>query len=590
MEVAKCLVDPTNSTVRNMTDNSTLCNISPDVNFEATLLFALLYILSYTLLTAVLILYAYGDKKDLGVHCNMGLIFFAFLVSTIAELSFQESEKLTYSISTTIVVFVFGIGVTFVASFYFFDIRRSAGDLRVLGHGHENIADFLWTITKIVVLLELFLLIGSLVKYDYLAAIFVFSGFFQKICQAWLYKYSLQYKIPAKNKFCGASWYLKIVALFNFSMWLDSIMTADLQGDHFIKSILSDSYSIFSSGYAALLIDYRLLCCILFVEHAIKIDGYISEKQNNEATACRPFTPADELDHDTVEASEEFKHDTSLLAGGGFLCGMVLLSLQIINGLQYKYLGPWTNIFGIIADFTTMVCGFFIIRKVKSAKIGKDTLFSVGIDILMASMGICGVLFWCLKGTLASTWAARSRRIPHNTAQYDYLCWNAIKFWCKPFSIVYQIYVFVKLDFYSACSDSMKRRKINHFLFPLLMLGFLSVFLNAIIDAYTGIIETLAKNSKMNILYLTVYQCGSPLHLGFCLHLFLHFYTINGKLTRSRKAGTTSPRPPPPPTTTKPTICKSLLQHLNTTGGQNQACSKDLDEKLQPLLDGQHIA
>ena len=66
----------------------------------------------------------------------------------------------------------------------------------------------------------------------------------------------------------AASWYLKIVSLFNFTMWLDSMVT---NSDGNIKKFFGQSFSIIDTANTALLIDYRLLCCLLFAEHALEV-------------------------------------------------------------------------------------------------------------------------------------------------------------------------------------------------------------------------------------------------------------------------------------------------------------------------------
>ena len=66
----------------------------------------------------------------------------------------------------------------------------------------------------------------------------------------------------------AASWYLKILSLFNFAMWLDSMVTTY---DGNIKMIFGQGWSIINTANIALLIDYRLLCCLLFAEHAMEV-------------------------------------------------------------------------------------------------------------------------------------------------------------------------------------------------------------------------------------------------------------------------------------------------------------------------------
>ena len=66
----------------------------------------------------------------------------------------------------------------------------------------------------------------------------------------------------------GATWYLKIVSLFNYTMWLDSMVQTS---DENIKMMFGQGWSAINTANIALLIDYRLLCCLLFAEHAVEV-------------------------------------------------------------------------------------------------------------------------------------------------------------------------------------------------------------------------------------------------------------------------------------------------------------------------------
>lgn len=61
-------------------------------------------------------------------------------------------------------------------------------------------------------------------------------------------------------------------------------------------------------------------------------------------------------------------------------------------------------------------------------------------------------------------------------------------------------------------------------------LAMLSVVINSMIDAYSGFIEKLVKDAKLNAVIMTVYQVGAPIHLGFSVHMFLYFIIVSSKV------------------------------------------------------------
>lgn len=512
--------------------SSDVCNFKTDVALETSMLFSGLSIVSLVLMSAILYLYSKGNEKSLGNECNLGMLFFSILVTVTADLSYQEVQRKTYFIYEIVVIFVFGIGIICYGAYKFFDIRRHDDDIKAIGEGNPHMSFFTWIITLLLAVLELFLFIGALIENDFLSALLIMAELIQKLLQAGLYHFDLRHRIPAKNKECGASWYLKIIALFNFSMWLESIMVADKVGEKIVKDVLKGGYSVFASIHAAMLIDYRLLLCMLFIEHSLVIDHRLARNENkNKSRACSPL---EELTFPSLEKEEKFKVETSRLAGLGFICGMCLAALQLMNALQYtQYLGPWTGLFGISADIIVAICAGFLIKQVGTLPLSTKKIkkrLPLGVDILVVGMGTIGLIFWVLKGAMATIWAGRVLAIPQSHREYQYLCWNGIKDCLRPLSILIQVYFFATTDIESLVKVEVKKTRSNHFLIPFLMMAFLSVFLNSLTDVYDGLVEELAEKANMSMIVLVLYKCGEPIHLGFALHMFVHLFIVNKKL------------------------------------------------------------
>ena len=58
------------------------------------------------------------------------------------------------------------------------------------------------------------------------------------------------------------------------------------------------------------------------------------------------------------------------------------------------------------------------------------------------------------------------------------------------------------------------------------MASFLSVFIMAVMDGHTRIVEELIESSGISSILITLIKVSEPLYLGYTLHLFLHFYIV----------------------------------------------------------------
>lgn len=507
-------------------------NYTVYANEEATLLFSSLSILISLVATSLLCCYLRANRgHDKGAFEHI-VLFIGIIISVIANLSYEDESAKIYFIYEIVYIVLFGILVTWFGWYFFFAIPVSTSNIKPIGDGKTNISRFILYITVPIGLIELFLIVGYFIEGNPIEIILISCGLLQKIFQAGLYHYSLRHKIPADERHHGASWFFKIMALFNFSMWLESITVADMQGSEVVNKYLQTGYSVFTYIYAALLIDYRLLCCMLFVEHAITIDKRTSqdEQQHNE----EDMRPTSTLVYDEERQAQQFKVHSSHMAGSGYMLGGILLATQLINAFQYtKYLGPWTNIFGIAAEVMVIIPGVILITRLNETK-RQSQHASSEMDLVVTLMGAIGLVFWFLKGFLTICWAVRASRISIKSTddqfEYEYLSWNSVRFTFRIISIVFQLYLFSKSEIQVYCQKEFQTRRSNHFLLASITLAMLSVVINSMIDAYSGFIEKLVKDAKLNAVIMTVYQVGAPIHLGFSVHMFLYFIIVSSKV------------------------------------------------------------
>lgn len=158
---------------------------------------------------------------------------------------------------------------------------------------------------------------------------------------------------------------------------------------------------------------------------------------------------------------------------------------------------------------------------------------SKGVDLMVGLMGVTGLTFWIFKTMLIGTWSL------HVSKKYYAFMWNDVKSGCRAMSCLFSIYFYMRTDHMLGCHGRIKFRLRNHFLLPCLMMTYLAVFLNSVVDSYNKTIKKEMKRSLPIILF-AVYEAGVPIHLGFCLHLSIHLLLMNGKMRESLKNSLTS--------------------------------------------------
>ncbi|XP_066918628.1 uncharacterized protein [Clytia hemisphaerica] len=280
--------------------------------------------------------------------------------------------------ASTILMLVISIVVIIAGSFMFFIEPTTP----VEEEKHDsNLAPFIVIITIIIILLELLIVIGSAFDGNYMNFFLFISGTIQKAVQLFIYHCRLCEFIPKRGRLYGASWYYKTIALINFILWVESIEVTKDRQTIYMEKILKGGYSIFAKAYTALIVDYRLICCILFVEHAFEIDKTIksdeTEKENqlrqDATTQRKPET--DEIHHSSFEEYQKFKSKVKLYKGAGVISGLGIVFLQTFNAMVYtgnNMVGPWTNVMGCVAVWSFFLAGILLLNKLKEEKQGEN--------------------------------------------------------------------------------------------------------------------------------------------------------------------------------------------------------------------------
>ena len=170
----------------------------------------------------------------------------------------------------------------------------------------------------------------------------------QKIIQAITYCSVLRYKKFSARYIENAKFYFKILAFFNFIEWVDSQVNGDrdvqLSGENVVYKAWFD---VFVTFYKALIIDYRLLCSLLFLEHAL--EDADAGADNNEGFSTSTSTRSLNM---VARKQRNF----------GLLVGFTSLSAPIFCAPYYVpklHMPAWVHAFSIAVNLA--IIGFGVI-------------------------------------------------------------------------------------------------------------------------------------------------------------------------------------------------------------------------------------
>ena len=165
----------------------------------------------------------------------------------------------------------------------------------------------------------------------------------QKFVQACIYILVLRYRTICPRYKENAKFYLKTLAFFNFIQWVDSQVNedSDAQLSH-TNQMYGPWFDVFAVFYKALLIDYRLLCSLLFLEHSLEDEENGEVHETDEPIARR------------LTISEQQSRTLGYMLGLANLSAPICCALYFIPKLEMP---AWVHIFAIIVNIAIIVCG-----------------------------------------------------------------------------------------------------------------------------------------------------------------------------------------------------------------------------------------
>ena len=254
--------------------------------------------------------------------------------------------------------FVIGIAFTIFGASLFFTKADHNNHHRTLERQQPSMGLVVATITIPLIIAEVFLLSSTFGsskrkelfhnRHDWALVLSDKIIFLiQKIVQAIVY-IILRYNVTSQHYKESARFYFQILSFFNFIEWVDSQVNENndvkLSGS---EEIYGQWFEVFAMFYKALIIDYRLLCSLLFLEHSL--DDSDGEAGENDATTRRDLTLSEKK-----------------LRSLGFMVGFTSLSAPICCALYYVpslQIPPWVHAFAVLVNLEIIVLGTFFLWK-----------------------------------------------------------------------------------------------------------------------------------------------------------------------------------------------------------------------------------
>lgn len=528
--------NPTTPNTTTTTTVPTTDNI--DVSLVASVLMCTLSAAVFLLSCLLLLFYQYNKSGAYIIESRIGLVafFVGTLLTTVTSLS-AHSYKEVYGSYILVLALAVGIIVLIAGNVFLFDSpshQRTFDDnyhfSQSVGHSHPSMGVIIWVITIPLCILEMFFAIAATTKNPHpFYSAYEFVSLLQKLVQASVYHFSLRHKVPKCHIRMGCSWFFKILSLLNFAFWIDSIVTTQ-QDNQYIQDMFGKEFSIIKTSFNALIIDYRLLCSMLFLEHALEIE------ESSRAQFQGGYEVIHEVGFDQQWGRLVARVNISHRTGYGYVIGLIWIGLQLVNGLQYftKFVGSWTNLFPIMADVFVIVIGLWLLTSTRPLHtevqfIWRDTE-SKAMDVMVGFLGTISFVFWFMKAVFCSVWTVEhSHQRDYST--YCYLAWTSAKDFVRALGILFQLHFFIKMGPNFCLSREPCRSRIKHVLVPAILLVLLSLFIAAVIDQYDGVVEQLFAKAPLPQIIRVYFNVAAPIHLVFCLHMFLHFFIINKRMS-----------------------------------------------------------
>jgi len=354
------------------------CNVSTTVTASQFIVAS--YSMLFYLVLLVLSILGVCFKSFIKIFSSQAT-FVLFLIGALMVFVnlFTNSHNLEIKIYFRLATgFLIGIAFTIVGAALFFSKAEEAHNQCTLERLQPSMGLVVGAITIPLIIAEVFLLASAyaskkrddLQEFDSLW-IFVVSDkltfLVQKIIQAVIY-IMLRYKTTCPRYRENARFYFQVLSFFNLVEWVDSLVNEnsdmELSGANLVYGAWFDVFAMF---YKALIIDYRLLCSLLFLEHSLE-DGADGESGESNEPMARNLT-----------ISERKCISMGFMLGFASLCAPICCSLYYVDELGIP---AWVHGFAIIVNLEIVGFGLlFLLHNDLESEEGNN--WSTGVKIMV---------------------------------------------------------------------------------------------------------------------------------------------------------------------------------------------------------------
>ena len=295
--------------------------------------FSALFYLSVLMLSALSICLKSLGKLLTSSQATFLLFFIGAIVVTVNVFNTSANESILLC-HRIISAFVVGIAFVLLGASLFFAKPTSRP---TLGEQQPSMGLIVIMITVPLNTVELMIVLGAqasknetrLALKDLWPLLLTDDVMFivQKFIQAGVY-FWLRNTRPCESYKENAQFYFKILAFFNFIQWVDT--QVNVESDFHVngaRKMYGGWFDVLKALYAGLMIDFRLLCSLLFLEHSIQIQS---------ETDGGGTEPAD------VENNEQNRNTNRRMTSSdrqrrnaGFLIGFCCFLAPFFSAVQY---------------------------------------------------------------------------------------------------------------------------------------------------------------------------------------------------------------------------------------------------------------
>ena len=407
--------------------------------------------------------------------------------------------------SKIIVWYFMGLGfvsVFFIVFGYLFLFDKSPNNN--IGSHDKGMGLVVAFISTLIVGLEIVLIVMEYKRKNPNIAVAIYLLVFavEKVVQVVFY-IGMRRCVPRPDFKRGTVFYFHFLSFLNFTLWLKSIPFTDIQIYDEISH--SDVLQYVDQTFKALVIDYRLLCALLFLEHAMEID--------NE----------DGHNHIESDIDEEFEMPVQryLYTAIGLVVGLVFFILEVVNAVQFWHDGfpDFVNICPIIVDVCLVVLGFLLLKNVKIPVLHNEKVSFV--FFMVTSMGAVSIIYLLTFGLLSLISFRHDK-------PFAYVKWSACVFISRGLSLLLLLLVYTGIPV-PTMKSKKNFKKTNYLLVSALWFGLFAKFLGNVLDEFNGTMHDIAHKhieSKNLRTLQDLFVLGPLFQLATTLHLALHFLVM----------------------------------------------------------------